>query len=399
MVVAYGVTPFEDSGRATPRRRITRQNLFDALGTAVDGSQAPYRRVGFADRGGALAAILGGAYYAARRCGLLDEQALRIEPEVLQRGSRELESRATALDSDAQQRGEWQALFTTEQINGWLATQLSEEEQSTLPTNIRDPRVAIADDMLTLGFRTKSGVSIRLSRSMRLFSSRNSARLEFASSRFGPARCRCPYLLPLADELANACKELRLPVALGLSREGPAGRGRRCAKRTGEREAAILYRCHRIAHERSGDSPETRANAAELWSANGGKSMVRLGFQAHRFSTWLCTSLCTSACKSRCGCARRRCRRGQNTIGGGTTSGVAVDADGVLRRVTAADPTGELARQRVNEALTKLDRDVAQRSPLRKVSLTRLERIMKQATRRRPRHRRCDAAPGRPHAA
>jgi hypothetical protein len=69
---------------------------------------------------------------------------------------------------------------------------------------------------------------------------------------------------------------------------------------------------------------------------------------------------------------------GGNTIGGGATSGVAVDAEGVLRRVMVADPTGDLSRQRVQEAITRLDRDVAKRSPLRKVSLTRLERIMKQ---------------------
>ena len=69
---------------------------------------------------------------------------------------------------------------------------------------------------------------------------------------------------------------------------------------------------------------------------------------------------------------------GGNTIGGGPTAGVAVDADGVLKRVMANDPTGDLARQRVQEALTKLDRDVARRSPLRKVSLTRLEKVMKE---------------------
>jgi hypothetical protein len=69
---------------------------------------------------------------------------------------------------------------------------------------------------------------------------------------------------------------------------------------------------------------------------------------------------------------------GGNTIGGGPTSGVAVDADGVLRRVMVADPTGDLSRQRVQEALTRLDRDVARSSQLRKVSLTRLERILKQ---------------------
>jgi hypothetical protein len=69
---------------------------------------------------------------------------------------------------------------------------------------------------------------------------------------------------------------------------------------------------------------------------------------------------------------------GGNTIGGGPTAGVAVDAEGVLRRVMVADPTGELSRQRVQEALTRLDRDVAKRSPLRKVSLTRLEQVIKQ---------------------
>src|SRR3990172_7195050 len=67
-----------------------------------------------------------------------------------------------------------------------------------------------------------------------------------------------------------------------------------------------------------------------------------------------------------------------STIGQRGWSGVVVDADGVLRRVTVADPTGELAQQRVQEALTRLDRDVARRSPLRKVSLTRLERIIQQ---------------------
>lgn len=69
---------------------------------------------------------------------------------------------------------------------------------------------------------------------------------------------------------------------------------------------------------------------------------------------------------------------GGDTIGGGATSGVAVDADGVLRRVMANDRSGQLAQQRVQEALLKLDRDVATRSKLRKVSLTRLERVIKQ---------------------
>jgi hypothetical protein len=66
----------------------------------------------------------------------------------------------------------------------------------------------------------------------------------------------------------------------------------------------------------------------------------------------------------------------QNTIGGGATAGVSVDADGVLKRVTETDQSGDLARQRIAEALGKLDQNVAKHSPMRKISLTRLERVM-----------------------
>jgi len=59
------------------------------------------------------------------------------------------------------------------------------------------------------------------------------------------------------------------------------------------------------------------------------------------------------------------------TIGTSAFSGVAVDADGVLKRLQAADATGELMRTRVAQARATLG-DAAQPSQLRKVSLTRL---------------------------
>lgn len=64
---------------------------------------------------------------------------------------------------------------------------------------------------------------------------------------------------------------------------------------------------------------------------------------------------------------------------GGTegASGVAVDANGVLRTIQA-DPTGQLARQRVLEARGRLEGDLAKPAKLRKVSLTRLEKVLKQ---------------------
>lgn len=64
--------------------------------------------------------------------------------------------------------------------------------------------------------------------------------------------------------------------------------------------------------------------------------------------------------------------------GGVGASGVAVDANGVLRRVMSQDATGQLARQRANEAVARLEGNLAKPSKLRKVSLTRLEKLLAQ---------------------
>ncbi len=118
-----------------------------------------------------LVAFLGGAYYAAQQVQPYYEQALRIEPAALEQGSRELESRATALYSDVKQIGHWQALFTVEQINGWLATQLAADKGGELPANMRDPRIAIAPIFSRLASAPNRAVSKRLSLSMRRFCS------------------------------------------------------------------------------------------------------------------------------------------------------------------------------------------------------------------------------------
>jgi hypothetical protein len=156
-----------------------------------------------------VVALLGGAYYAARQVRPFYQEALQVKPEVLERGSQELESRATALYSDAKQIGHWQALFTVEQINGWLATQLAADKG--LPSNMHEPRVAIARDMLTLGFRTKSGgvetvVSVDASV---LLTKDGDVGVRLMSVKAGALPLP---VMQLAEELATACKKLKLPV-------------------------------------------------------------------------------------------------------------------------------------------------------------------------------------------
>jgi uncharacterized protein YpmS len=155
--------------------------------------------------------LIGGAYYASRQVRPFYRQALAIEPEVLKRGSRELESRATALYSDARQQGQWHALFTAEQINGWLATQLASKENDTLPKNIRDPRVAIADDVLTLGFTTINGsVETIISVDASVFlTAEGDVAIRLLSVKAGALPLP---VMQIADQLATACNKLSLPV-------------------------------------------------------------------------------------------------------------------------------------------------------------------------------------------
>jgi hypothetical protein len=161
--------------------------------------------------GAAFVLVLGGLYYAAQQVRPFYAQALRIEPEDLQRGRRELESRATALYSDARQQGQWRALFTSEQINGWLATQLAEDKAKELPKNFRDPRVAIAPGLLTLGFQTRTrGVETVISVDASVFlTDEGAVAIRLMSVRAGALPLP---VLPLADEIATACEKLSLPV-------------------------------------------------------------------------------------------------------------------------------------------------------------------------------------------
>jgi Protein of unknown function (DUF1598) len=67
---------------------------------------------------------------------------------------------------------------------------------------------------------------------------------------------------------------------------------------------------------------------------------------------------------------------GQGNVSG--ANGVIVDAQGVLRLQHFADPGGQLAKRRIAEARAKLNPDVAKSSPLRKVSLNRLEAAVRE---------------------
>jgi len=104
-----------------------------------------------------IAAGLFGLYRASQQVPKFYRQAITLDPVAQKQASDQMLQQAAALASDLRKEGRWQAVFTAEQINGWLAVDLLENHPGALPRSLRDPRVAIDPDGVTLGCRFQRG--------------------------------------------------------------------------------------------------------------------------------------------------------------------------------------------------------------------------------------------------
>lgn len=154
---------------------------------------------------------LASLYFASQDVPKFYKEEIARRPEVQKKASNEMLKQATALASDVQQRSRWQALFTAEQINGWLAVDCREHFADLLPPEVHDPRIAIGERQATLGFRyTKAGVSTIFSLSFDVYlASPNVIALHIKKARAG----RVP--VPLAEVLStikHAAEALEVPL-------------------------------------------------------------------------------------------------------------------------------------------------------------------------------------------
>jgi hypothetical protein len=97
--------------------------------------------------------VLLGIYLAARHEPKFYDEAMHIDRAVLEKGSDRMLQQTTALANAVKKRGSWEALFTAEQINGWLAVDLARNYPNTLPPMLHDPRVAIDAKRITVACR------------------------------------------------------------------------------------------------------------------------------------------------------------------------------------------------------------------------------------------------------
>jgi hypothetical protein len=103
------------------------------------------------------ACLLGWGYWAARRVPPFYAAAVSVPIEVHQQASDRLLESAAALASEVNRNGKWQAIFTSEQINGWLATEMEKTFPGLLPDYIADPRVTVCPDGVLFGCRYLKG--------------------------------------------------------------------------------------------------------------------------------------------------------------------------------------------------------------------------------------------------
>ena len=86
------------------------------------------------------------------------EQSLKIDPAIERQASDEMLEETAQLVSDVQQPGQWEAVFTQEQVNGWLAVDLEENHAPSIPKGVEDPRVFLGEGSITLACQVDNDV-------------------------------------------------------------------------------------------------------------------------------------------------------------------------------------------------------------------------------------------------
>ena len=103
--------------------------------------------------------VLFGVWYVYRSTQQLPDfykAALEVDEQQYAEAGAQFESQVAQLSSDLRQAGLWEATFTEEQVNGWLASDLPRKFPDALPRRIRDPRLSIVPESVTLVFQVES---------------------------------------------------------------------------------------------------------------------------------------------------------------------------------------------------------------------------------------------------
>jgi hypothetical protein len=105
----------------------------------------------------ALALLLVGGYRATQHVPEFYQKALARKPTEQKAAADQLERQVLQLHNEARKPGRWEARFSQDQINGWLASDLPVKFPGALPDGVSAPRVAIETGRMQLAVRYEQG--------------------------------------------------------------------------------------------------------------------------------------------------------------------------------------------------------------------------------------------------
>lgn len=108
-----------------------------------------------------------GAYQASRHVPDFYEEVLVVDADRASEEADHLEREVFDLHNQAREEGNWEARFTDQQVNAWLAVDLPEKFPRALPRGVSDPRVAIDPQGAVVACRYQKG-SLRSVLSLRV---------------------------------------------------------------------------------------------------------------------------------------------------------------------------------------------------------------------------------------
>lgn len=80
-----------------------------------------------------------------------------IPTAVREEKAKDFVAHSLQLRNDIHNEPTWEAIFTDDEVNAWLAKDLIEHFADQLPPEVKDPRVAFEDNRLTLAFQLDQG--------------------------------------------------------------------------------------------------------------------------------------------------------------------------------------------------------------------------------------------------
>jgi hypothetical protein len=159
-----------------------------------------------------VAVLLTAAYRATQHIPEFYQAALAEKPVEQKAAADQLERQVLELHNEARQPGRWEARFSQEHINGWLAADLPVKFPGALPDGVSAPRVAIEPGRMQLAVRYDHGdvsTVLSLAGDAYLTDRPNEVAIHIEHVRAGA------FPVPLAqflDDIAERAGEAGLPI-------------------------------------------------------------------------------------------------------------------------------------------------------------------------------------------